>query len=286
MTRLTNRDIDQITNNLVEYNKRLIASTGRDLLEIACYCHGVDVELVKQRAESFSVRAVPVTAGLGVITDFSDTVAAILSFLGISADVSFRSDVSGIASAIDDGVDGIFLADDIKFIGFNCNNRKMVDNGEATGRVYGGVMNLMATAGGHPDKDILVVGCGPVGRAAAEYLVKYGATATITLADLEKQKAEQLLGYLRQHLDRWGRGAITIRLASNIEEEIDAHDHILDATPDGCLIEDNLLTKDKRVAIPGVPPGISRDGFRLLGTRVIHDKLELGVAAMAVALLI
>lgn len=64
-----------------------------------------------------------------------------------------------------------------------------------------------------------------------------------------------------------------------------AHDHILDVTPDGHLIRDGFLTENKRIAIPGVPPGITESGFRFLGSRVIHDKLELGVAAMAVTLL-
>lgn len=285
MTRLTNRDIDPITDNLVDYNKRLTAATGKDLLEIACRCYGVDVNLIKQRAKSFSVRVIPVTAGLGVITEFSETVAAILSFLGISAGVSSSSDVSGIARAIDDGVDCIFMADDMKFIGLNCNNRKLVDNSEATGRVYGCALKLMADAGGNPDKDILVVGCGPVGRAAAEYLLLSGRLTTVTLVDIEQQKAERLLAYLINKMESYGRGADRIRLDSNFVEAIDVHDYILDATPDGCLIGDDSLTKSKRIAIPGVPPGITENGFRLLGTRVVHDKLELGVAAMAVALL-
>lgn len=72
---------------------------------------------------------------------------------------------------------------------------------------------------------------------------------------------------------------------SNIDEEIVAHDHILDATPDGHLIGDSFLTKSKRISIPGVPPGVTERGFHLLASRVIHDKLELGVAAMAVTLL-
>jgi pyrrolysine biosynthesis protein PylD len=51
------------------------------------------------------------------------------------------------------------------------------------------------------------------------------------------------------------------------------------------VIGEEQLTPNTRMAIPGVPPGISTKSFSILGNRVVHDKLELGVAAMAVSLL-
>lgn len=281
MTRLTSLDIDQINDGLVEYDKRLVASTGHGLLDIACHCYDAEIDFIKQRETSFTVRVIPVTAGRGVISHFSDTVAAILSFLGLSASVSLVPDVAGLAQAIEEGVDGIFMADDAKFIGLNCHSKKIVDNGDATGKMYAAALNLMA--GGISGKDVLVAGCGPVGSSAAERLLRFGAQ--VTLVDSDVEKSDKLKDLLQQKLQMTGRESDQIRVGSDLDEVFMAHNHILDATPESCLVPDSYLTKDKRIAIPGVPPGISEYGFSFLGTHVIHDKLELGVAGMAVGLL-
>ena len=133
MTRLTSRDIDGITDNLVDYDRRLVVSTERlGVLGIACHRWGTEIEYIKQRMASFTVRIIPVTAGLGVISNFTDTVVAILSFLVFSGSVSSASDVAGLAQAMEEGVDGIFMADD------------------ATGKVFAAALNPMA--GGFPVK--------------------------------------------------------------------------------------------------------------------------------------
>jgi 3-methylornithyl-N6-L-lysine dehydrogenase len=282
MTRLTSRDIDQINDGLVEYDKCLVASTGCGLLDIACHCYGVDVDFIKQQATSFTVSVIPVTAGLGVISHFSDTVAAILSFLGISARVTLEYDVAGLAQAIEEDVDGIFMADDSKFIGVNCNRKKIVDNGDATGKVYAAALSLMA--GTISGKDVLVVGCGSVGSSAAEQLLRFGGQ--VTLIDSVVKKSEELKERLQRKLDLTGRESDRVRIGADLDDALMFHDYILDATPESCLVADSSLTKDKRLAIPGVPPGISEYGFDFLGSRVIHDKLELGVAGMAVGLMI
>jgi hypothetical protein len=91
---------------------------------------------------------------------------------------------------------------------------------------------------------------------------------------------------LQQKLHLSGPQSDQIRIGSDIGELLTTHDHIVDATPERNLVADRYLTKDKRIVIPGVPPGISEYGFNFLDTHVIHDKLELGVAGMAVGLLI
>ncbi len=281
MTRLTSRDIDQINDGLVAHDKRLVASTGYGLFDIACLCYGAEVGFIKQRASSFTARVIPVTAGLGEISLFSDTVAAILSFLGFSASVSPDPDVAGLAQAIEEGVDGIFMADDAKFIGLNCHSKKIIDNGDATGKVYAVALSLMA--GGISGKDVLVGGCGPVGSSAAEQLLRFDAQ--VTLVDSDVVKSEKLKYLLQRKLQLTDRESARIRISSDLDAALMDHDHILDATPDSCFVADSYLTKDKMIAIPGVPPGISDYGFNFLGTHAIHDKLELGVAAMAVGLL-
>lgn len=282
MTRLTIGDIDQINDGLVRYDKNLVAATGHGLFEIACHCYGAEVSFVRQRATSFTVRVIPVTAGLGVISHFTDTVAAILSFLGISASVSLESDVAGLAEAIEEGVDGIFMADDLKFIGLNCHSKIIVDNSDVTGKMYAAALSLLA--GGISGRDVLVAGCGPVGTSAAELLLRFGGQ--VTLVDSDIKKSEELKDLLQRKLELTDRDFDRIRIGSDLDEALVDHDHILDATPASGLIADRYLTKEKKIVIPGVPPGISEYGFSFLGTHVIHDKLELGVAGMAVGLLI
>ena len=282
MTRLTSRDIDRITDNLVDYDLRLVASTGLGMLGIACHCWGTEIEYIKQRMASFTVRIIPVTAGLGVISNFTDTVAAILNFLGFSASVSSASDVAGLALAIVEGVDGIFMADDAKFIGLNCHSKKIVDNGDASGKVYAAALSLMA--GRISGKNALVAGCGPVGSSAAAQLLRFGGH--VTLVDCDLKKSEELKALLQHKLHLRGPQFGQIRIGYDIDEVLTTHDYILDATPERSLVADSYLTKDKRIVIPGVPPGISEYGFNFLDTHVIHDKLELGVAGMAVGLLV
>lgn len=282
MTRLTSRDIDQIDHGLAEYNRRLIASTGHGLLETACHCYEVETDFVKQLAASSKFCVVPVTAGLGIISHFSDTVAAIIRFLGISTIVASAPDVAGLAQAMEEGVDGIFMADDVKFIGLNCHRNEVTDNGDATGKMYAAALSLLARS--ISGKDVLVAGCGPVGRSGAERLLRFGGH--VTLLDSDMQKSAELQELLQQKLISSGRDPGCIRISSDLDEALMIHDYILDATPDSCLIADEYLKKTKRIAIPGVPPGISEYGFNLLGSRVIHDKLELGVAGMAVSVLI
>ena len=60
----------------------------------------------------------------------------------------------------------------------------------------------------------------------------------------------------------------------------------MDAASVAEIIPDRLLKKEMKLALPGVPPGISEHGFLYLQKNVVHDKLELGVAAMAVGLLL
>ena len=172
MTRLSHKDIDCINADLEVYNNHLISATGHSLFEIGCHCWGVEPEVMIQMAKSYTVRVIPVTAGLGVITSFSDTVAGILQYLGFKAQASTLTDVTGIADAIELRVDGLFMADDATFISLDCASWEKIDNSVATGRMYATVMDLMA--GDAVNKDVLVVGCGPVGSSAAAQLLRCG----------------------------------------------------------------------------------------------------------------
>jgi len=274
LTRLKHDDIRSIATALEDYDRALRSKTGRTLRGIACRCCNISESLFIRRASSFTLSVVPVTAGAGIITSFSDTLCAILRHLGFSAKVTGQTDTAGLAEALENQADGIFMADDNRFIAFNTLTRAVADNSEATGRVFATALDLM-TEGGSREKDVLVLGCGPVGRAAALKLLELGAR--VSLFDIAPEKAWLLR-------DSSGEKS-KIQIMQSIDEALGSHRLIVDATPTAGSIPDSYLTDTTIVSAPGVPLGLSSDAAKRLGARLIHDKLELGVAAMAASLL-
>ena len=262
-----------ISSRLAKYDQELQVKTGQTLLGIACHCYGVSETKIRSSARSFSCDVVPVTAGQGIINDFSATVCAILQFLGFPAEISRQSDTTGIALAFEKSVNAIFMADDHRFVGINLSNHVVADNSEATGRVYSAALALMA--GGLKGRDVLVLGCGAVGAAAARSLLSFGAN--VTLHDQFYSTASSL------HKKIKGKQRIAIK--KTLSNGIGNYRYIVDATPAERIIPDEQITGDIFVSAPGVPLGISDRGCKILNNRLIHDKLELGVAAMAVSLL-
>ncbi len=279
MTRLTQADIRHISSRLEQTSRDLKRKTGHTLLEIACRAWDVEVIHVRERIKSFDIDVVPITSGLGIISDFSETVAAILGFMGFNARVADFSDVAGIARAFERSVHAVMMADDNKFVGINLNNRRIADNSEATGRVFAAALDL--TAGGIKDRDVLVMGCGPVGEAGARWLLSRGAR--VALCDIHPSAARALR-------ERLGTGQSTHLTSGRITLETAGpgvllnYGYVLEATPSADSIPDKYIRDDLVVAAPGVPLGISETGCRLIKDRLIHDTLELGVAAMAICL--
>jgi pyrrolysine biosynthesis protein PylD len=245
---------------------------------VACKCFGREYDVLCERASTYHIRVVPVTAGAGVITTFSETVMTILNHLGFSAEVSEKTDVEGFSAAIEDGVDGIFMADDNRFIGYDIATRQIADNTELTGRIYGTALSLMHVK--DFDRRALVVGCGPVGCSAARQLLLLGWD--VVLYDINEQQAAKVCRLLAEDVT----GVVSV--GKVVVESVfrpEVYRFIVDATPVGYVISEGQLSPDTRMAIPGVPPGVSAESFAILDSRVVHDKLELGVAAMAVSLL-
>jgi len=246
--------------------------TGKSLLEIACHCCNVDKTVIAGRG-TFSFSVIPVTAGQGIISDFSAIVCSILQFSGFKAEVTEKSDAAGLVEAFGGGADGIMMADDYQFVGVNLYTRSVADNSRVTGSVFSAALDLMA--GGVQEKEVLVLGCGAVGEAAADNLLGFGAR--VVLHDINIAAAEEVKEKLV------GKGVVSI--ADSIRNPAVKYRYILEATPVKNSIPDELLSVDSCIAAPGVPLGISARGCEILNNRFIHDKLELGVTAMAVSLL-
>jgi pyrrolysine biosynthesis protein PylD len=121
----------------------------------------------------------------------------------------------------------------------------------------------------------LVLGCGSVGAAAARSLLSYGARVAL------HDKFYPAASSLRKKIQ--GKQEITIE--KELSKTAGNYRYIIDATPADRIIPDDQITEDIFLAAPGVPLGISDKGINIMNNRLIHDKLELGVAAMAVSLL-
>jgi len=272
MTRLTTDDIQTIRARLVRYDRQLISITGRTLLEIGAAASGLeDVSLFQSVAAWIKTAVVPIRSGLGVIAGFAETVCSILVHLGLEAFVTVKSDVAGFAEAVDVGAQVILAADDDRFVAFCPRQGKTVENSRATARGFVAGLDLMA--GGLDGKGVLVIGCGPVGRWAVEALL--ARKATVCVIDRLEKKAADLAGWTRDALHA------TIQVASGLDQALSRHDFIVDATNAADVIHARHVTDNARVVAPGMPCGVTPRAREKLAGRLLHDPLQIGVAAMA-----
>lgn len=266
MTRLTTEDIYHITTSLNSYDLQLIAKTGHTLAQIASHATKVKEEdLVRLR-----VGIIPLTCGMGIIGRFSESVQSIVSHLGFDAFVTEAPDAGGLAEAVQRKAGVVMMADDDRFVAINLKTGLVSDNGEATGRGYAAGLDLMV--GGLKGKEVLVVGAGPVGRGAAEALAGFGAK--VSIYDIDPKRKEALVDYLlsRNITDAVAEG--------RLEPALYRHRIIIDACPAADYIDLEHLQGDSFIAAPGIPLGLTEEGLRACGERLLHDPLEIGVATM------
>ena len=272
MTRLTTDDIETIQFQLNRYDRHLVSVTGRTLLGIGAWASGFgDVAHLQQVAPTIKMAVVPFRSGLGVISGFAETVCGILVHLGFDAVVTGRSDVAGIADAVEMGAQVIMAADDDRFVAFCPRQGKTVDNSRATANGFVAGLDLMA--GGLEGKGVLVLGCGPVGRFAVEELLT--RKASVCLVDRVAAKAEDLAGWAQEAFQT------TIQVASDADQALSTHHLIVDATNVADVIRARHVTAKTRVAAPGMPCGMTPHAREKLGGRILPDPLQIGVATMA-----
>jgi len=197
------------------------------------------------------VAVVPVTSGLGVIPKFAESVREILAAVGCDAFVTGSSDVAGLSEAYKRNADIVFMADDIEFAAYSLNSRVFASNGECTGRAFAAALELSAS--GVNGKEVLVLGFGAVGQAAAEYLTERGTKVLVCDKDSTDWKNT-------------------------------THQLILDATSERDIITGDNVTADTILSLPGMPIGVNPDVLRLCRD-VIHSPLELGTIAMLAKIL-
>ncbi len=264
MTRLTSQIVNTIPGALPSYDQELIRKTGGGLREIACRAAGCrEEDLVRLLGRSL-VGVVPLTSGKGIIGGFCGAVRGIVEHLGAPSFVTAAADASGLAEAIERGAEVIFLADDERFIALDLPSRAVVDNSEATARGFVAALDLMVK--GLKGRKVLVLGAGRVGRHALEALREYEASSGVYDPDPEKIR----------RLDPRCDGTVE----PNLERALGKYSLLVEATPARSIIRAKHIRPDTFVAACGVPLGLSPGAVELIGDRLIHDPLQIGVAAM------
>jgi len=262
VTRLSPDDVRGLNERLCVFEADLRAVTGLDLRKLAAAAADwpSDAHFLGAR-----VAAVPVTTGEGIISGFADCVAAILRHLGCAACVTAEDDARGLQEAVDGGAEAVFLADDYRFIAVNLTRALCVDNDQSTAEGY--VTALGAAAGGLLNRDVLLLGLGPVGLAAARCLVDGGALVHVVEPDEARLQAVLESGLKL--------GPMTLK------DGLDACDLILDASPAADLIDAADVGMNSVAAVPGLPSAFTIEAQAALGPRHIHEPLAIGVAVMA-----
>jgi len=275
MTRLQSTDISEIGIRLDAYDQELLAKTGHTLRGLACYAVGLNEEDIVDRLPDVLIGVVPIRWGKGVIDGFSETTSDILKHLGFHSFVTANSNVSGLADALENRADIIFMSDDDHFVALNVECRQVVDNAAATGKGFAAGLNLMS--GGLHGQSTLVIGCGAVGFEAAMSLANYGAQ--ISVYDIELSRSRQLACTL----DR--KQKIKIRIESDLCQALSKHRFLVEATNSADIIRAEDLSPATYIAAPGMPPGLSREAAQISSARLLHDPLQTGVATMGLAAL-
>lgn len=264
---LTEKDVTQLPERLPAYEAELVKKTGLSLREIAIRSMEVSEEALTAAIASYTVAVVPITAGGGVVENFSEAVRGILAYLGVNVFKTRESDVAGVAEGVERGADIVFFADDNRFVALNLPLRRVTDNAEATAKGYATALEAMA--GGLSQREVLVVGgAGRVGWNAVLALESKGAK--VAACDIDQRRMDSLAK---------GHEVIVER---NLEEAVSRYTVFFDASPAADIIEAEHIKPETLVAAPGMPLGLTDEAYSLVERRLIHDVLEIGVAAMFV----
>jgi pyrrolysine biosynthesis protein PylD len=273
VTRLATDDVKSIPAQLAEYDAELTARTGCSLRGIACLTAGVQEDEIKNRLQNALVGVIPINAGEGVIAGFCDAVAGIVSHLGCKTFITRASDVAGLAEAFDKKADIIMLADDHQFIALHAATGQLMENAAATGKGFVTGVHLMA--GDLNSRNVLVIGCGPVGRSATEELV--AMQAYVSIYDINPARSIDLSAALKK------TGNANIQIIKDLDRALKSHKFIIDASPATDIIQARHITADTVIGAPGVPSGLDQEARSKIGNRLLHDPLQIGVATMVIS---
>lgn len=262
MTRLIEDWIEDISDSIGEYEHELKSKSGYDYAGLAAAACGLSPDTIRLASACEKAAVIPVTTGLGEIGSFSGSVAAILRHMNIETFVTQKTDVAGIYEAHQKGASILFLADDQRFIAVNLTKNRVAENSQAT--AWGYAAALEGAVGSLKGKEVLVIGCGEVGRHALHCLKHKGAVPVAHDID------ERVLAHLSDE------GFKIITDTGRIRE----YPLMIDASSEGNWIHKGMLHPEAWVVTPGVPLSLTPEAYEFHRNRVIHDYLQIGVAVM------
>jgi pyrrolysine biosynthesis protein PylD len=262
MTRLTETDVAGLAAGLPAVEERLRQATGLGLRDLALRTVVDDMRCVQLHGAR--VASVPISTGQGVISGFSACVVDILLHLGCDAWETTQPDVRGIQAAVASGAQVVFLADDHRFIALNVTKGCSTDNDPATADGY--VTALDAAAGGIVGRPVLVLGLGPVGRAAVRRLDARDAEVFVVEPDAERVAAAREVGLAFTDVD--------------LSDGLARCDLVVDASPAAGIIDAADVRPGMIAAVPGMPSAFTEAAQEVLGVCHLHEPLAVGVAVM------
>jgi pyrrolysine biosynthesis protein PylD len=270
VTRLATDDVKSIPAELSEYDTELTAKTGYSLRGVACLAAGVPEDEIKDHLQHARIGVIPITVGEGVIAGFCEAVAGINAHMGCKTFITRATDVAGLTEAFNKKADIVMLADDHQFIALHTATRQLIENAAATG--IGFVAGLGLMADDLKKKNVLVIGCGPVGRSATAELM--AMRACVSVYDINSKRSIDLAEALKQSSN------LTIQIIRDLDQALKRHKFIIDASPATDIIHARHITADTVISAPGVPVGLDKEALLKIGNRLLHDPLQIGVATM------
>jgi pyrrolysine biosynthesis protein PylD len=262
MTRLITEWIKDIQDKAKEKENRLKDITGLNYAALAAKTSGWSAADLERASLQIRVGVVPVTSGEGIIGSFSEAVAAVTTAMGFQSFVTDRSDVSGLYEAYGKEADIVYMADDDRYVAINLNKRKIAENNMATAAGY--LAALEETQGSLAGKEVLLLGFGAVGQEFLKRLQKRGIGVFGYDSDSIRLK----------EMDRNGVFLI------DGPDDMKRFRIVIDATNQGGWIHQGMLYPEAWIASPGIPLSLDAAAYEEHESRLIHDYLEIGTAAM------
>ncbi|TYQ12757.1 UNVERIFIED_CONTAM: pyrrolysine biosynthesis protein PylD [Acetivibrio alkalicellulosi] len=259
MTRLNTMDISDISNRINIYDRELKKTLGYTLEEIAK--KSVRAFYSDSIYKEYKVAVIPVTSGMGIINGFCETVSDILKHIRANVFVTEKTDVGGIQEAFEKNADIIFMSDDDTCAAFSLNGKVYSDNGYVTGVAFAAALEIMMEKEG---EEVLILGAGPVGIAAAQYFSQIGAIPVI--CDLQEDKARDVASKIKN--------AKVEKSLKNLNK----YTYILDASTSGDFIKEEDIKETTIISAPGIPLGAAKEIRDKVF--IFHNPLEIGIMTM------
>lgn len=254
MALLTPEDLENLSMQLEENDEIARRVTGLDI-------RGICEALYGTKPGSEKVGIIPITAGNGVIGNFTSSLLYIVEYFGFEGFISEHPDVTGYYEAVSQGADIIMMADDHIFTAHNLRNEKIVGNHVATGVIYADIASRFQEAS---SKDILVIGLGRVGYAGACHLVDKGFN--VYACDPNKE-------FLQKAVDELG-------IKPYCSDDRKKFSMVFEATPNADTISEGMIEERCLVSTPGIPCGLPPEVGKKYRVDLVMEPLVIGVASM------